>query len=99
MEAEHCLQQFFELFQVHYGLRFITLIIHQLLHLVDNVRDLGHLYTHNCFSFEDKNRSVLSFIHGTQSIASQIINDVAFAQQVLIYCSVALNINMMKRSS
>ena len=51
-------------------------------HLVDNVRDLGPLYTHDCFSFEDKNYLVLSFIHGTESVASQIINAIAFSEKV-----------------
>ena len=81
-EAETCLIQFVQLFQCFYGLCFATLNLHQLLHLVDDCRELGPLYTHDCFSYEDKNRIILSFIHGTQCVASQIINAVAFAQQI-----------------
>ena len=52
------------------------------IHLVDNVRDLGPLYTRDCFSFEEKINLVLSFIPGTESVGSQIIAAIAFAQQV-----------------
>lgn len=70
--AEQLLQQFsFKFSQLElYELRYQTLNIHQLLHLVDNVRDLGPLYTHSCFSFENKNGFVLKVIHGTQFIDS-----------------------------
>ena len=87
-EAEECLTKFVQHFPVYYGLRFSTLNVHQLLHLVDEVRDLGPLYTHDCFSFEDKNRVVLNFIHGTQAIASQLIDAVRFTQNIpQIICS------------
>ena len=80
--AEQLLQQFCFKFSQLYELRYQTLNIHQLLHLVDNVRDLGPLYTHSCFSFEDKNGFVLKLIHGTQFIDSQIITAVSFTQKL-----------------
>lgn len=33
---------------------YMTLNVHQLVHLSDSVRILGPLYTHSCFPFEDK---------------------------------------------
>lgn len=49
---------------------------------MDNVRDLGPLYTHSCFSFEDKNGFILRLIHGTQFIDSQILTAVSFTQKL-----------------
>ena len=70
--AEQLLQQFCFKFSQLYELRYQTLNIHQLLHLVDNVTDLGPLYTHSCFSFEDKNGFVLKLIHGTQLLTAKL---------------------------
>lgn len=60
----------------------MTLNIHQLVHLSDSVRTLGPLYTHSCFSFEDKNGFLLKTIRGTQNIDSQIITGIAFVQKL-----------------
>lgn len=60
----------------------MTINIHQLLHLSDNVRDLGPLYTHSCFSFEDKNGFISKQIHGTQFIDSQIMYAVPRTQKI-----------------
>ena len=49
---------------------------------MDNVRDLGPMYTHSCFSFEDKNGFILRLIHGTQFIDSQILTAVSFTQKL-----------------
>ena len=81
-EAEHLLNQFCALFHSLYEERFITMNIHQLLHLPDNVRELGPLYTHSCFPFEDKNGFILKQIHGTQFIDSQIIYAVTLTQKI-----------------
>jgi len=59
-----------------------TLNIHQLLDLVDDVIDLGPLYTHSCFAFEDKNGFLLKLIHGTQFLDSQIVSAVSITQKL-----------------
>jgi len=59
-KAELMLCSFCEDFSSLYDERFITLNVHQLLHLTDDVRDLGPMYTHSCFSFEDKNGFILN---------------------------------------
>ena len=46
--------------------------IHQLMHLCDNVKQLGPLWSHSCFPFEDKNRFILQHIHGSQRIEFQL---------------------------
>ncbi|EDO33188.1 predicted protein [Nematostella vectensis] len=80
--AEELLQSFCSNFSRLYEERYMTLNLHQILHLVDNVRDLGPLYTHSCFSFEDKNGFILKLIHGTQFIDSQILAAVLFTQKL-----------------
>ena len=79
-EAENLLFSFCSSFPVIYAARITTMNIHQLLHLVDDVRDLGPLFTHSCFHFEDKNGFILKFINGTQSIDRQILSAVSFTQ-------------------
>ena len=81
-EADRLLDGFCKSFSMLYEERLYTLNIHQLLHLVDDVRDLGPLYTHSCFSFEDKNGFILRLIHGTQFIDNQILSAVAFIQKL-----------------
>lgn len=81
-EADRLLDGFCKSFSNLYHPRFHTLNVHQLLHLVDDVRDLGPLYTHSCFAFEDKNGFLLKLIHGTQFIDSQIISAVSVTQKL-----------------
>ena len=83
VEAERMLFQFVNHFFTLYNKCFMTLNMHQLLHLPDCVRHLGPLYTHSCFSFEDKNRVLLKMIRGTQNIDNQIITGVFFLQKLL----------------
>ena len=80
--AEQLIVEFCRGFRELYEERYETLNVHQLLHLADNVRDLGPLYTHSCFSFEDKNGFILKLIHGTQFIDSQILTAVSFTQKL-----------------
>lgn len=53
--AEILIQGFCKEFKKLYDECFMTLNVHQLLHLADSVRNLIPLNTHSCFSFEDKN--------------------------------------------
>ena len=80
--AEQLLDNFCGMFSRLYQLRFETLNLHQLLHLTDDVRDFGPLFTHSCFSFEDKNGFILKLIHGTQFIDKQIISAVSITQKL-----------------
>ena len=56
--------------------------MHQLVHLADSVRQLGPLYTHSCFPFEDKNGFLLKTIKGTQNIDSQMVTGISFVQKL-----------------
>lgn len=72
-KAESMLFSFCKNFSALYKERFLTLNVHQLLHLADDIRELGPLHTQSCFSFEDKNGFILELIHGTRLIESQIL--------------------------
>lgn len=56
-----------------YGLRFCSLNVHQLLHLNENVENLGPLWVHSCFSFENINGQLIRDVHGTTDVESQIM--------------------------
>ena len=81
-KADKMLLHFCDKFQTLYDRSFITLNIHQLVHLVDNVRQLGPLYAHSCFPFEDKNGLLLKMIRGTQNIDQQIVTGISFIQKL-----------------
>ena len=72
--AEGALFLFVECFQNLYGLRYCTLNLHQLVHLVDCVKQTGPLFINNCFIFEDLNGFIVKHIHGTQGIDTQLVN-------------------------
>ena len=57
-----------------YGERYQTGNIHSLLHMAEDVRNLGSLWTHSTFPFESLNGQMLKLFHGTQNIAFQIIS-------------------------
>ena len=63
-----------------YSDRYELANVHLLLHLVDSVKQLGPLWTHSCFHFEDANGFILKLIHGTQSIQFQIVSAVSMIQ-------------------
>ena len=56
--------------------------MHQLVHLVDTVRQLGPLYSHSCFPFEDKNGLLMKMIKCTQNIDQQILIGISFIQKL-----------------
>ena len=55
-----------------YAPRYETYNVHCLLHLADRVFDLGPLWTHSCFCYEDFNGELRSCFHGTQGVEEQI---------------------------
>lgn len=80
--AEQLLLNFYENFSELYEECYMTLNLHQLLHLADSVRYLGPLYTSSCFSFENNNGFLLKMIRGTQSIDKQITTGISFIQKL-----------------
>ena len=72
--VETALLLFVEQYQYLYGKQYLTLNQHQLVHLVDCVKDTGPLYVNNCFIFEDLNGFIVKHIHGTQGVDTQLTN-------------------------
>ena len=69
---EHVYQKLNALHMLLAGPQFMTYNVHQLLHLRDCVEDLGPLWSHSCFFFEDLNGDFRDLFHGTQNIDGQV---------------------------
>ena len=82
--AENMIEKFCQQFQEIYGQRYIVANIHQLLHLCNNVKNLGPLWTHSCFPFEGKNRFILQLIHGSQKVEFQLNSAINIVQTIPI---------------
>ena len=50
----------------------MTYNVHQLLHLKSDVENLGPLWTHSCFFFEDLSGDFRDLSHGTQNVNGQV---------------------------
>ena len=82
LHAEKMLFHFCFMMAPLYGERYETANVHYLVHLVDNVRALGPLWTHSCFHFEDKNGFLLKLLHGTQNVQFQLVTAVSIIQKL-----------------
>ena len=80
--AEKVLQHYVYKFEHYYDERYMTLNVHNLLHLPSVVSNLGPLYTTSCFSFESLNGQVLRLAKGTQGINVQIVHALHIIQQL-----------------
>ena len=80
--AETLLFEFVKGFEDLYSLRYMTINVHQLVHLADSVRRTGPLFAKNCSIFEDLNGFIVSHLHGTQSIESQVIKTINLIQAI-----------------
>ncbi|XP_069103099.1 uncharacterized protein [Argopecten irradians] len=78
--ANELLQHLCCLFAALYGERYMTCIIHQLLHLSRMVYDMGPLWVYSCFPFENANGVLMKLYHGTQSVDQQIARTISIMQ-------------------
>ena len=76
LHCEKSLQLFCYLFGTLYGERYMTAVVHQLLHLPDVVRNLGPLWVYSCFAFEDTNGKLLDMVKGTKKPHLQIASNI-----------------------
>jgi len=74
--AERLLMHFCVTFSNLYSERYQTANLHSLLHMAEDVRNLGPLWTHSTFPFENLNGELLKLFHGTQNIVFQIVSAV-----------------------
>lgn len=70
--CERNLQSFVVKFEQLYGKKHCSYNVHQILHLVQSVRDFGPLWSHSAFTFESFNAVLLKMIKGTQGVPAQI---------------------------
>ena len=75
--SENVLEHFVSMSAALYEERFLTLNFHLLLHLTDNVRQIGPLWAYSCFPFENANGFILKLVRGTQSVENQILDSVS----------------------
>ncbi|XP_033748473.1 uncharacterized protein LOC117333331 [Pecten maximus] len=75
--AENLLEHFVATFTGLYEPRYLTLNFHLLLHLTDNVRQLGPIWGYSCFPFEDANGFLMNLVKGTQSVHCQLVDSMA----------------------
>ena len=73
----------------------MTMNVHQLVHLAQTVRSSGPLFANNCFVFEDLNGFIVSQIHGTQGIDTQVVQTINLIQAIPILRQ-NMNHRMMK---
>lgn len=72
--CENALKKFVKQFQVLYGVRFMTINVHNTLHLPFVVNNLGPMRCYSCFPFESLNGEMLRMIHGTRFVQMQLAN-------------------------
>jgi hypothetical protein len=65
-----------------YHARYESSNVHALLHLSGKVRDLGPLWAHSCFFFEDLNGELRKLFNGTQNVHMQILHSVSVQQKI-----------------
>lgn len=81
-KAEMLLAHFVEMFDVYDAPRYVLLNVHNLLHLVEDVKANGPLWCNSLFVFEDWNGDKTDFFHGTQNVANQILSAVSCRQNM-----------------
>ena len=67
-------------FPTLYGERYLTLNMHQLLHLTDSVKYLGPLHTFSCFDHEHSNGLLTKTVHSNCGVDKQIMSMFSYLQ-------------------
>ena len=73
LTATKLLKQFYLQIRSLYGARYQTFNVHNVIHIVQCVVDLGNLWANCCFFYEDYNGDLRNLFHGTQHIDIQIV--------------------------
>lgn len=77
IEAKRSLNEYVSRFDILYGRKNLTCNLHLLLHLSDDVRKFGPLWTMSCFPFENLNGVLKSYIHGSRYPELQIYSSLS----------------------
>jgi hypothetical protein len=68
-----------------YGETILLSGTHELLHIVDCTRDFGPINVVNSFQFEENNRGILRFIHGTDLVGDEFLKVFSVSQALNIF--------------
>lgn len=85
--AHNLLVEFVVYFQEYFGKDQMTYSIHLLLHLVQNVRNLGPLFVHDAFCFENENRLILQLKKIPTEVGVQIAKRYLFYKSIPSFSS------------
>lgn len=69
-------------FEILYGSRHMSMVVHYLMHLGFVVTNLGPLRNISCFPYEGLNGEILKMIHGTRYIETQLASGVYLLQKL-----------------
>jgi len=75
--ARHLLHSYLSDFEDLYGLRYMGINVHQLVHLPNVAINLGPNWVYSCYFFEGLNGSIANLVHGTRYAAMQICSAVS----------------------
>ncbi|KAL0478638.1 hypothetical protein AKO1_005034, partial [Acrasis kona] len=81
-KVQHDLDLFVLQYATLYGERMCTANVHNLVHLVDNVRLQGPLWAYTCFVYEGYNHILLQGIHGSYMCQQGAVRSIAMYQMV-----------------
>ena len=95
-KMEKLIFEFVEELETLYPHKIMLSGIHELLHLVDCVRDFGPLNGINLFQFEEDNRKLIRFIHGMDLIGEELIKLLSTAQNLVSFANRVQNLKLKK---
>ncbi|XP_046393433.1 uncharacterized protein LOC124161213 [Ischnura elegans] len=91
------LVNFVKQYEIHYGPQFMTANLHSLLHLAENVKDLGPAFETSCFPLEGLLGTMKKFVSGTQHAEYKIIESFHAIQNLPSYKSKLGDISLGKK--
>ncbi|KAK3918405.1 N-(5'-phosphoribosyl)anthranilate isomerase [Frankliniella fusca] len=72
LSCQKTLEEYVRKFEILYGTRHMTMVVHLLLHLSFVVTNLGPMTGFSCFPYESLNGEILKMIHGTRYVETQL---------------------------
>lgn len=85
--ADNLLHSYVAEFQELYGIRYMSLTFHQLLHLCSVVKHLGPAWVYSCFFYESLNGELARLVHGSRYVALQICSSSAVYMNLTVMIS------------
>ena len=81
--AEKMLSVFYQTSVKLYPQQVCTMNVHSIIHLVQQVRNFGPLWSHSCSGFESMNGHLKKHCHGTRNVLPQLVRNLRFHQTIL----------------